>query len=253
MANSIWNKFTDTFGLTVFHPQFIINRWKEDAIVQGLKYTRKRKAPKLIDIGCGRMQYRSRFEEAGAQYVGVDHPHISQKYRSDKSPDILEDVTQGLSVKSGQFDLALFLHSIEYMDFPDKALSEVSRVLKKKGVLILTSPFMYPVHDAPYDKNRFTDVRLESLLKNARFKIIKFMHQGTLFEMIILFILIASFKNAQSLLKNKKLSIKFLGGVFLGFSLLLTIPLNVFAYILQLFVINRSDFSVNFTVIAQKI
>lgn len=254
MVNDFWNTFTDQFGLTILHPQYIINRLKEDSIKQGLKYTRKVKNPKLIDIGCGRMTYRERFEDAGAKYLGVDHPLISRKYVSNKRPDILEDVTQGLSVKSGQFDIALLLHAIEYMDSPEKALDEIFRVLKKRGMLILTSPFMYPVHDYPYDKNRFTDVRLGSFLKERGFKIVKITHQGNMFDMIILSTLIGCFKSAQRFINGKNSRAKLFGTTVLAFSLLLTIPLNVLALFLQQFVKQkRSDFPINFLVIAQKI
>lgn len=254
MSNKLWNTYTDYFGLTIFHPQYIINRWKEDSVLLGLKYAQKVKNPTLIDIGCGRMTYRQRFEEMGAVYLGVDHPVISKKYVSGRKPDLLEDVTLGLSLQSGQFDVALLLHSLEYLDSPEKALAESARVLKKRGILILTSPFMYPIHDYPYDKNRFTDVRLVQMIKDAGYKVVKVTRQGGLSDMILLSTLIACFKTAQKLIQNKRVSIKLLGVLSLVALILMTVPLNLVALFLELFINPRgSDFTINFTVVAQKI
>ena len=47
-----------------------------------------------------------------------------------------------------------------------RAVKEFSRILKKSGKLIIIMPFIYPIHDAPDDKYRFTEYGIRELLKD---------------------------------------------------------------------------------------
>lgn len=61
------------------------------------------------------------------------------------SCDISADI-HALPVKDGKVDILLNIEVIEHVRFPRIAVDEMHRVLKKGGVLILTTPFLLPYH-----------------------------------------------------------------------------------------------------------
>src|SRR5258708_6574820 len=170
-----WNMFTDKFGNTILHPQFIMLSYTKVAVKEIVKYSSNKI---LIDIGCGRMPYRDIIEPLTKKYVGLDSPKISKLYDGKFKPDILADITKKTSIKNKEFNIAMMLEVLEYLKNPQNAFNEISRILENNGVLIITTPFLYPLHDLPYDRNRFTNTQLKTFLTNSKFKIKKIKPQG---------------------------------------------------------------------------
>ncbi len=70
--------------------------------------------------------------------------------------DIVADLPN-LPVADKAYDVVLCTEVMEYLDDPVAALHEMARILKNDGALILTVPFIHPLHgDAEADKFRFT-------------------------------------------------------------------------------------------------
>jgi SAM-dependent methyltransferase len=81
-----------------------------------------------------------------------------------RGPDVVGDVTAMDMFEDGRFDAVFLLEVLEHVADPARALAEVHRVLKKGGVLVLSTPFVFEIHDAPADYYRFTRHGLERLL-----------------------------------------------------------------------------------------
>ena len=60
------------------------------------------------------------------------------------------------------------LNVLEHVRDPQQALCEVRRCLKSNGRLIVSVPFLYPIHDA-VDYFRYTRECLEMLMRRAGF------------------------------------------------------------------------------------
>lgn len=247
----IWEKFTDQFGTTFIHPQFIMLRLTHQAIREAKKVAQG----KLIDIGCGRMPYREELLSLVKSYTGVDHPQVHKLYRSTSSPDVLADA-HSLPFKDGSFDIALMLQVLEYLEKPQQALTETYRVLKRGGVLILSTPFMYPIHDAPYDRQRLTKVALADLLKMAHFSSIKIVPQGSFWDFWLMSPLVFLFKRLKSLQLKKSFLATVSFTLLLLISPILVIVINFLDLALnavsKLFPQYDNDFPLNFLVIAKK-
>jgi SAM-dependent methyltransferase len=116
--------------------------------------------PKLVvDIGCGTNPYRHYI--ASKNYVGIDV--ISGDVRGD---------AMCLPVKNTVADVVLSSQVLEHLPYPRKFFSEVSRVLKPNGVIILTTPMIWPLHDEPRDFWRFTPHSLALLADEVGLEVI---------------------------------------------------------------------------------
>jgi SAM-dependent methyltransferase len=119
----------------------------------------------VLDIGCGDMPYRSLLEAADGvrMYVGMDL--MDGGYGR---PQVEWDGTR-IPFRSESIDCALATEVFEHMPHPEVVLVEVWRVLKPGGFLFLTVPFLWPVHDVPFDEYRYTPFALKRLLHEAGF------------------------------------------------------------------------------------
>lgn len=77
---------------------------------------------------------------------------------------------QLLGIRDASFDVVLCTEVLEHLPEPQRAIDEMFRVLTPGGQLLLTTRFLFPIHDAPHDYFRFTKYGLRHLLR--RFEIV---------------------------------------------------------------------------------
>lgn len=84
----------------------------------------------------------------------------------DKKPDIVCDATdmQGV-IDDNTYDAVVLMEVLEHIPEPAKALAEIRRILKPDGILLGSTPFLFPIHDAPHDYYRYTIYGLTHLLR----------------------------------------------------------------------------------------
>jgi SAM-dependent methyltransferase len=112
----------------------------------------------LLDIGCGTRRYEPIFTGQVEKYVGLDWPEFDRA-----RPDVIGDA-MNLPVGSASVDTVLATELMEHLPWPQQFLQEVRRVLRSPGALILSVPFMEPLHEEPRDFYRFTPYSLRVLL-----------------------------------------------------------------------------------------
>ncbi|HJR58826.1 MAG TPA: class I SAM-dependent methyltransferase [Vicinamibacterales bacterium] len=106
--------------------------------------------------------------DIGAQngpYAGFFPNRIALEIRPGPGVQIIGDA-QALGVADGVFDVVLCTEVLEHLREPQRAIDEMFRVLKPGGTLLLTTRFLFPIHDAPNDYFRFTKYGLRHLLRN---------------------------------------------------------------------------------------
>ncbi len=69
-----------------------------------------------------------------------------------------------LGLRDGSVGTALLLDTIEHVENPRAALSELRRCLAPAGVLLLTTHFFFPIHKFPSDYWRFTAEGISAVL-----------------------------------------------------------------------------------------
>lgn len=126
----------------------------------------------LLDIGCGEMPYKPLILEKSKinSYIGVDIEN--NIYQKEVTPDLFWD-GKTLPINDNEFDCSLLIEVLEHTPNPEMVLKETHRILKDKGYLFLTVPFLWNLHDVPHDEYRYTPFSLERMFKDAGFEIIK--------------------------------------------------------------------------------
>ena len=152
----------------IFGEFFILKR----RITRLIKDVPKSKQDLILDVGCGELPYYHRL---------VKGRIISTDMKKSKTTDIICD-SHNIPLKKERFDKLICINSFYYFSDPFKAINEFSRVLKKDGKLIMAMPFIYPIHDVPVDKYRFTEYGIRNLLKND-FEIKKIKVVGGIFSL----------------------------------------------------------------------
>ena len=104
----------------------------------------------LLDVGCGQMPYKTLLTSSPSrvkQYIGLDlefnpihnnHPDIT--WQNGKIP-----------LSDGSIDCAIATEVFEHCPDPEVVMSEICRVLKPRGMLFCTVPFLWPLHEVPHD------------------------------------------------------------------------------------------------------
>jgi SAM-dependent methyltransferase len=111
----------------------------------------------VLDVGCGGSPYKS-FIPMGCKYVGLDIE------TTDSAADIIIEAEAPWPLNDNSYDCILCTQVLEHVHDTDFFLSEISRVLKPGGMIILSVPFIYGEHGRPWDYRRFTSRGINSLL-----------------------------------------------------------------------------------------
>ena len=90
---------------------------------------------------------------------------------------------------------------------PDQALAEAYRVLKIGGSLVVSVPFLYPVHDAPYDFQRYTSFGMSQALTRGGFDIVRITSYSRSAEVVGLFVALWIAGTAITCWKEKKIAL----------------------------------------------
>ena len=153
--------------------------WERRLILESLqKLSRHARPGKLLDVGCGRKPYQPLFCDRVEAYVGVDYPvTMVNSYRQSTQADAFANCLQ-LPFKDESFDTVLNTQVLEHVPDPKLLIAELSRVLKPGGVLILSAPMTWPLHEEPYDFYRYTTYGLRSLLQNVGLQITEEIPRG---------------------------------------------------------------------------
>lgn len=133
---------------------------------------------KILDIGCGKMPYKDYIlkNSSVSEYVGLDIEN-ALIYEANIKPDFTWD-GKIMPFKDNSFDCAFGTEVLEHCPEPEIILKEVLRVLQPEGVFFFTVPFLWNLHEVPYDEYRYTPFSLDRHLRNSGFKEIEIKATG---------------------------------------------------------------------------
>ncbi len=126
----------------------LLNQLQVDLLNHFKMYFRGR----LLDVGCGEKPYSLLYDELVDSSIGVD---VETCVHNKNFIDVFASAAD-LPFDDASFDTVLCSNVLEHVSEAGKGFKEIGRVLKNEGYFIGIVPFLYPVHEAPYDFYRYT-------------------------------------------------------------------------------------------------
>src|SRR5437870_9936609 len=123
----------------------------------------------IVEIGSYQVAGQERLANLRALFPGREYLGIDM--RPGPGVDRVANVEQ-LPLLSGSVGTVLALNTFEHVKCFWRGLDEVHRVLRPDGVVILSTPFHFRIHEFPHDYWRFTPTAYEALLERYPSKII---------------------------------------------------------------------------------
>lgn len=154
------------------HPQWIAYR----LISRSAREVNTLLRGRIVNVGSGSDVDWLLIPDA-SQHITVDYPETGARLYGAK-PHIWGDAQQ-LPLASNCSDTVLLLEVAEHLPHPDRAFKECARILKPGGRLVVSTPFLYPEHDLPYDYHRWTSAGLEAALTESGLQIQRLEALGT--------------------------------------------------------------------------
>lgn len=226
----------------MFEPKFVglfINPFyiARKGLIKNIKPMGKFIYGKTLDVGCGKKPYRKLFNSE--VYIGVDMR--TTLHHSGNNIDVYYDGKK-LPFNDEQFDSVVTSQVFEHVFHPDLFLSEINRVLKSDGYLLITVPFVWDEHEQPYDYGRYSSFGLKHILNKYGFVIIK--HVKTENNIKTIFQLLNGYIYKKVF--NKKFFIKQITTLFV------MAPITIIGIFLNVVLPDNDDLYLDNVVLAQK-
>jgi 2-polyprenyl-3-methyl-5-hydroxy-6-metoxy-1,4-benzoquinol methylase len=122
-----------------------------------------------LDVGSGRSPYRDLLAARCKRVVTLD-----VERRTD-DVDLVGDIQNLEEMVAESFDTVVCTQVLEHIPRPWAAMSEMHRVLRPGGKVIISVPHLSALHELPHDYFRFTEFGLRSLATGAGLQIV---HSG---------------------------------------------------------------------------
>ena len=101
------------------------------------------KGMKILDVGVGSGGVACSFSHSGAEVIGIDvdknYLKVAEQQSKDRNAKIKLKLYDGKTFpfKDEAFDAVIFFDVLEHIPKPDLTVKEISRVLKKKGLIFI--------------------------------------------------------------------------------------------------------------------
>lgn len=135
----------------------------------------------VLDAPCGSWYGTMLLSSQGSKVTGIDIDkgaigHANEFFINDKNHFVTENIEKMSNIfpKNHIFDKIISFEWIEHVENPENFLSEISRLLKPNGLLIISTP--KKPHGSPYHKTEYSLNEFQSFLL-TKFKIKKMFGQ----------------------------------------------------------------------------
>jgi SAM-dependent methyltransferase len=130
---------------------------------------------RMLDFGCGSKPYKTLIKVD--QYIGLDFNGQGHSHEGEE----IDYYYDGKSIPfaAGEFDSILTTEVFEHVFNLEDVIGELHRVLKSRGLILITMPFIIAQHEMPTDCVRYTCPGLINLLTKNGFTVLRYENLGT--------------------------------------------------------------------------
>ena len=139
---------------------------------------------KILDVGAGEKPYKKYF--TNSQYESCDSKEALEEINLSKNQEhtFYCDITKKIPREDETYDIIICSEVFEHINEPQKAASEIYRVLKKNGEFYMTVPQCHGLHMEPHNYFNYLSFGIEYILKNAGFKKITVKALGGIYHLL---------------------------------------------------------------------
>lgn len=123
---------------------------------------------RLADLGCGNVPFYHVYKNYVTENICVDW---SDTIHKNEFLDVICDLNEPLPLASAQFDTLIVSDVLEHIANPEITWAEMTRILKPGGRILLSVPFLYKIHEAPYDYHRYTEFALRKFAEKNNLRV----------------------------------------------------------------------------------
>jgi SAM-dependent methyltransferase len=145
------------------------------------RYIPKHVTGKLADLGCGHVPFYETYKPYITENTCIDWPnsaHVNQYL------DVTCDLNQPIPLPDSSFNTIIISEVLEHIAEPDLIWAEMNRLLIPGGKILLSVPFLYRIHEAPYDFYRYTEFALRKYASKNKLEVIELTAFGGLPEVL---------------------------------------------------------------------
>ena len=127
----------------------------------------------VIEFGASSEIYKN-FCNTNSENYNITYSNIDSSNKEFLNIDLQKD-----NSIDTRYNFAIIFNVLEHVLIPNLAIKNISKILKKNGKIIGSTPFIFRIHGAPKDYSRFTKDHLIELLKSNNFENIQIIELGT--------------------------------------------------------------------------
>ncbi len=129
----------------------------------------------LLDMGCGNVPYYEMYASLVQDVTCVDWANSLHK---NDFLDQTVDLNHLLPFAAESFDTVLLTDVLEHIFNPVQLVSEIARILRPAGSVIIGVPFLYCLHEQPHDFYRFTEFALRRMCEDSGLAVVRLAPYG---------------------------------------------------------------------------
>lgn len=136
----------------------MIKKWLKKKITRARLHTfivKHATDKKVLDLGASSSPYAHLFPN-----------RVSFDIEAREGIDVVGDA-HDMPFSDNEFEMIVCTEVLEHLHSPQIGINEMRRVLKPGGKLILTTRFVFPIHDAPHDYYRYTEFGMRHLFSEG--------------------------------------------------------------------------------------
>jgi len=122
----------------------------------------------LLDMGCGKVPYYKAYKPYVSECTCIDWPN---SLHSNIHLDMECDLNGLIPLDNNKYNTILMSDVLEHIYNPHQLLSECQRIMKRNGYLLMNVPYMYWIHEQPFDFYRYTKYALLRMAEDAGFRV----------------------------------------------------------------------------------